>query len=45
MSSGDVRIVANIIAEVDISYVDKAFLEGDKNRYNGEIQLKKLHRI
>ncbi len=41
LSNGDVRIVANIIAEVDTSYIDKALSnESRNNQDNGAILLK-----
>ncbi len=45
MPGGDVRIVANITAEVDTSFIDKALSQENRNRYNEEAQLKEIQQI
>ena len=45
MPGGDVRIVANITAEVDTSFIDKALSQENRNRHNEEAQLKEIQQI
>ena len=45
MPGGDVRIVANITAEVDTSFIDKPLSQENRNRHNEEAQLKEIQQI